>query len=91
MDSVRVMRNLTYQEKVGEAGKLDLYLPEGEKCIGLLIFFHGGGLEEGAKEDHKGVYEELAAKGIAVASANYRMYPAAKYPQYIEDAAKAVA
>lgn len=91
MNLVKVIKNLTYQENVGDAGKLDLYLPEGEKCIALLIFFHGGGLEEGNKEDNKGIYEELASKGIAVASANYRMYPVAKYPQYIEDAAKAVA
>lgn len=91
MDSVKVMKNLTYQENIGDAGNLDLYLPEGEKCIALLIYFHGGGLEEGDKEDNKGIYEELASKGIAVASANYRMYPMAKYPQYIEDAAKAVA
>ena len=91
MDSVKVVKNLTYQENVGDAGKLDLYLPEGEKCIALLVFFHGGGLEEGDKEDNKRIYEELASKGIAVASANYRMYPEAVYPQYIEDAARAVA
>ena len=29
-------------------------------------------------------------KGIAVASADYRMYPSAKYPDFIEDAAEAV-
>ena len=91
MNFVKVMKDLVYQENIGNAGKLDVYLPEGEKCDALLIFFHGGGLEEGDKADNKGIYEELASKGIAVASANYRMYPAAKYPQYIEDAAKAVA
>ena len=35
--------------------------------------------------------EHRSSRGIAVVSANYRMYPAAKYPQYIEDTAKAVA
>lgn len=91
MGAVNRMRDLIYQENTGEAGKLDLYLPEGETCIALLFFFHGGGLEEGRKEDMKEICEELASRGIAVASANYRMYPGAKYPQYIEDAAKAVA
>jgi dipeptidyl aminopeptidase/acylaminoacyl peptidase len=33
----------------------------------------------------------LANNGIAVISANYRMYPNAMYPEFIEDAAKAVA
>lgn len=91
MDTIKIIENLTYQENTGNAGKVDLYLPEGKKCIALLFFFHGGGLESGDKEDNKGICEELASKGIAVASANYRMYPEAKYPQYIEDAAKAVA
>lgn len=91
MDSVKVIKNLTYQENTGNAGKLDLYLPKEERCAALLFFFHGGGLESGDKEDNKGVCEELASGGIAVASANYRMYPEAEYPQYIEDAAKAVA
>ena len=33
----------------------------------------------------------MAAQGLAVASANYRMYPAAKYPDFLDDAAEAVA
>ena len=85
------MKDLVYQENRGNAGKLAVYLLEGEKCDALLFFFHGGGLEEGDKTDQKGIYGELSSRGIAVVSANYRMYPAAKYPQYIEDAAKAVA
>ena len=91
MNVVKVMKDLVYQENIGDAGKLDVYLPEGEKCDALLIFFHGGGLEGGDKADLQGICEELSSNGIAVVSANYRMYPAAKYPQYIEDAARAVA
>lgn len=91
MNSVRVIENLVYQENIGNAGRLDFYLPETEKSRAILIFFHGGGLESGDKSDDKGIYEELAAGGIAVVSANYRMYPEAVYPQYIEDAARAVA
>lgn len=91
MPTVKIIKNLTYQETIGNAGKLDLYLPEGEKSTALLFFFHGGGLEEGDKEDISGICKELASRGIAVASANYRMYPEARYPQYIEDAASVVA
>lgn len=91
MDSVKVMKDLIYQEGIGDAGKLDLYLPDSEKCVALLLYFHGGGLEGGDKADDEGVYKELASKGIAVASANYRLYPSAAYPQFVEDAAKAVA
>ncbi len=91
MDSVRVIKDIFYKEEIGDAGRLDLYLPEGESCGALLIYFHGGGLEGGDKADDRGIYMELALGGIAVVSANYRMYPDAEYPQYIEDAAEAVA
>ena len=53
MDFVKAVKNIIYQDKINNAGKLDLYLPENKKCIALLIFFHGGGLEEGDKEDNK--------------------------------------
>ena len=89
--SVRVMENLIYQEEAGAAGMLDLYLPEGEACSVLLIFFHGGGLEGGDKADNRGVYQELVEAGVAVVSANYHMYPEAKYPVFVEDAACCVA
>lgn len=91
MSTVRVIENLVYGENIGKAGTLDLYLPETKKCRTLLIFFHGGGLESGDKTDDRNICNALAACGIAVASANYRMYPEAVYPQYIEDAARAVA
>lgn len=91
MNQIQVVKNLVYQENTGTAGLLDLYLPRGKENAALLILFHGGGLEGGDKEDCSGVLAQLASLGIAVASPNYRMYPDAAFPQYVEDAAKAVA
>lgn len=91
MGKVLTIENLVYQENTGKAGMLDLYLPEEKRCRTLLLFFHGGGLESGDKTDDRNICNELAACGIAVVSANYRMYPEAVYPQYIEDAARTVA
>ncbi len=91
MSEIRIIEDIVYQENMGAAGLLDLYLPEGNASGTLLIYFHGGGLEGGDKKDDSGVYKELAASGTAVVSANYRMYPLAKYPEYIEDAARSVA
>lgn len=91
MTNVKVIENLTYQEGMAEAGKLDIYLPEGVQNAPLLIYFHGGGLETGDKTDEKMMYKELAEQNIIVVSANYRMYPHIGYPVYIQDAAKAVA
>ena len=69
---------------------LDLYLPEAES-FPVLVYFHGGGLTAGDKARQEAACEYLAAHGIGVASANYRMYPNAKYPDFLEDAANAVA
>ena len=74
---------------------LDLYLPDCEE-FPIYIHFHGGGLDHGTKGDTE-IPESfveakyLTDKGIAVASAEYRKYPNAKYPEFIEDAANTVA
>ena len=70
---------------------LDLYLPEQEN-FPLFLYFHGGGLEEGDKTQRFDLFiGHLVSCGIAVVSANYRMYPDAKYPDFLVDSAKAVA
>jgi len=70
---------------------LDLHLPGNSHDFPTLVWFHGGGLQDGSKEANANVHEHLTANGIAVASANYRLSPGVSYPAYIEDAAAAVA
>ena len=70
--------------------KFDLFLPESDS-FPLIVYFHGGGLEAGNKTMPPSFSEYLTANGVAVASADYRMYPAAKYPEFIDDAARCVA
>ena len=68
---------------------LDLYLPESDS-FDIFVYIHGGGLYAG---DRKGVEiftKYLAEHNVATASIEYRMYPDAKYPDYIEDCADAV-
>ena len=68
---------------------LDVYLPDGEgREYPVFLFFHGGGLTGGGK----GIpgAPELTARGIACASAAYRLYPRASYPDFVNDAADAV-
>ena len=91
MKQVKVFENLIYHKETGKAGMLDVYLPEQADGAPLLIYFHGGGLESGDKWDDHGMYMELVEQGIIVVSANYRMYPEAGYPVYLQDAARAVA
>ena len=65
-------------------------MPEGE-IRAIFVYFHGGGLEHGSKNPEDPFIGYLIQRGIAVADVNYRMYPDAKFPDFVEDAADAVA
>ena len=71
-----------------ERCKLDIYYPVQEPGFITLVHFHGGGLQAGEKE----FPEILKNRGIAIVAPNYRLSSAhAKCPDYLEDAAAAVA
>ncbi|AHF14644.1 alpha/beta hydrolase [Niabella soli] len=67
--------------------RLDIYYPKDRKNFATIIWFHGGGLKAGKKE----IPAALTSKGFAVIGVGYRFSPKVKAPQYIEDAAAAVA
>ena len=87
---MKKITDITYGRMAHPAQKLDLYLPESDS-FSVFIYFHGGGLEHGDKDCIQHIVESLTQQNIAVVSANYRMYPEAKYPEFVEDAAEAVA
>jgi len=70
--------------------RLDLHLPEVDE-FDLFIYFHGGGLTAGKRGGVEVFANTLAARGIATASVEYRLYPNAKFPDFIEDGAESVA
>ena len=84
---MKKIENLAYGSHPSQV--LDLFLPDKES-FPLFVYFHGGGLEGGDKSGFARFAPYLLSKGIAVASVNYRMYPEAKYPEFICDAASAV-
>ncbi len=67
---------------------LKVYLPDTDK-FPVCVYLHGGGLEEGVPEQE--FADSLVNKGVAVVSGQYRLYPDAKYPEFIEDGASIVA
>jgi acetyl esterase/lipase len=66
---------------------LDVYYPAQVKDFATVVWFHGGGLTAGEKS----VPIELKEKGFAVIAVNYRLYPKVRCPEYIGDAAAAIA
>ena len=70
-----------------ERCKLDLYHPTSKQGYATVVWFHGGGLKNG----NKSIGDRLKNQGIAVAAVNYRLFPKAKAPAYLEDTAASIA
>ena len=72
--------------------RLDLYLPHDPRARRrLVVFLYGGGWDAGARRTYRFIGQMLAASGFAVAIPDYRLYPEARFPDFIEDTAAAVA
>jgi acetyl esterase/lipase len=84
-----IHRDIAYGTEPRE--KLDIYVPDGLKSPApVILFFYGGNWQSGSKEDYLAFGEAFASEGFIVAIADYRLYPAVKFPAFLEDGAKAV-
>ncbi len=84
-----IIKGLKYGEK--DRNILDIYLPDKETAT-VFVYLHGGGIAGGSYDEEIAIKlgNTLAKKGIAVVSAEYSIYPDAKFPEFIEDGALAV-
>ena len=89
MYTMQRIEGIVYNQQYPKECLIDLWLPETDKAVPLFIYFHGGGLESGKRTDAQ-LQDMVTHYGIAVATADYRMYPTAKYPDFLEDAAACV-
>ncbi len=79
--------------------KMDVYQPkkpatptrDSPNGYPIVVFFFGGSWVSGDRESYRFVAEALAAKGILVMVADYRLYPQVRYPDFLTDCAQAVA
>ncbi len=78
--------------RAGPRGLLDLTLPAhaGEDTP-LIVFFHGGGWRSGGRGDYVWLGRALARAGFAAAIPEYRLWPRGRWPDFLHDAAEAVA
>ena len=86
----RVHRDLAYGS--GPRQRFDLYLPKtASGPAPVVLFFYGGAFRAGRKSEYRIIGEALASKGIIVAIADYRIYPEARFPDFLDDGAAALA
>jgi acetyl esterase/lipase len=86
----RIERNLTYAPHA--RGQLDVYIPRRPAARRpVALFIYGGSWESGDKAIYAFVGRALAARGIVTVVADYRVYPQAVYPEFLQDNAEAAA
>lgn len=72
--------------------RMDIYFPDrGKKQAPVIVFVYGGSWRSGSRRDYAFVGTALARQGFIVAIPDYRIYPKAVFPTFVEDVAKAVA
>ncbi len=88
---MKKIENIKYSSE-HERQVLDLYLPHKDE-FETFVYIHSGGFESGSKDEDgcRKFGEYLANQGYGAVVISYRIYPEAKYPQFLEDAAAAVA
>jgi len=88
---VRAHRDLAYVVNGHERQKLDLFVPEkADGPLPLVIWIHGGGWQNGSKENCPPLRQGYPERGYAVASLNYRLSGHAVFPAQIEDCKAAI-
>jgi acetyl esterase/lipase len=71
--------------------QLDVYSPRHAKGLPIIVFWYGGGWENGKKSQYRFVGAALANAGYVAVLPDYRLYPEAKFPAFVQDGAEALA
>ncbi len=71
---------------------LDVYFPvDAQGPVPVVVFYYGGGWEEGQRRDYRFVGAALAARGVMVILPDYRLHPEVTHTGFLDDAAAALA
>jgi acetyl esterase/lipase len=83
--------DVVYDGRLGEAGLLDVYLPDDAGPNPAVLFIHGGTWKAGSKAHFGSAGARLARSGFVVASINYRLLPDGVFPNNLSDCICALA
>jgi acetyl esterase/lipase len=85
---IEVTRSIPYGE--GARRTLDVYRPNADAAAPVVVFFYGGSWQTGSKQIYQFVAAALARQGYVVVVPDYRVYPATRYPGFLDDGARAL-
>ena len=90
-ESMEVLKDIEYCTGQGKPLLMDILRPQNPSATPrpAVLFLHGGGWENGDKEDHT-VAALLASNGFVAATINYRLSGEATFPAAVEDSKCAV-
>jgi acetyl esterase/lipase len=80
--------NIRYGELPRQS--LDVYVPDGAWNRPTVVFWYGGIWTKGTKEQYRFVGAALANAGYVAILPDYRLYPSARFPEFVDDGALAV-
>jgi acetyl esterase/lipase len=88
--AMRSARNVAYGAQAHQ--RLDVYAPRriGGHTAPVAVFFYGGSWDTGRRQDYNWVGQALASRGFLTVVPDYGLYPAVRYPGFLEDGARAV-
>lgn len=80
----------TYTYGSGQRQSLDVYQPKQATNKPPIVFVYGGAWKQGDKRDYEFVAHALTGLGHTVIVPNYRLYPAVRFPAFVNDVADAI-
>lgn len=89
-DKITINKDIIYGHAGGVDLRLDIGKPDGPGPFPVVLFFHGGGWQQGDKSHMHRWIRQFVAKGYVGVSVGYRFAPRFRWPSQVEDAKQAV-
>ncbi len=87
----RPVETIQFAQPNGVPLSLNLYRPLQVGKYPAIVVIHGGGWQNGSRNDNTGFSQYMAAQGYSVVSIEYRLAPQHQFPAQLEDVRTAIA